>query len=91
MQEKLSKDFLESHLPSALKSFQKLLEANEGGQGFFVGKKVLEDLVNFSYSCIGIELPVVSLFHNCCLLLKGNRCEGKRNKFLVVFFEQAVP
>lgn len=61
MQEKLSKDFLESHLPSALKSFQKLLEANEGGQGFFVGKKVLEGLVNFSYSCIGIELPVVSL------------------------------
>ena len=61
MQEKLSKDFLESHQQSALKSFQKLLEANERGQGFFVGKKVLEGLVNLSYSCIGIELPVVSL------------------------------
>ncbi|CAH3143809.1 unnamed protein product, partial [Pocillopora meandrina] len=47
LKEKLSKDFLESHLPSALKSFQKLLEANEGGQGFFVGKKLTYADISF--------------------------------------------
>lgn len=38
--EKLTKDFQESQLPSALKNLQKLFEANEGGQGYFVGKKL---------------------------------------------------
>ena len=40
LQEKLTKEFQESDLPSALKNFEKLLQANEGGHGFFVGKKV---------------------------------------------------
>jgi len=39
-QEKLTKEFQESDLPSALKNFEKQLQANEGGHGFFVGKKV---------------------------------------------------
>ena len=39
LQEKFLKEFQES-LSVALKNLQKVLEANEGGQGFFVGKKV---------------------------------------------------
>ena len=35
------KEFHDSDLPSALKNFEKLLQTNEGGHGYFVGKKVL--------------------------------------------------
>jgi len=39
LKEKFLKEFQES-LSVALKNLQKVLEANEGGQGFFVGKKI---------------------------------------------------
>ena len=40
-QEKLIKRFQDSDLPRAQKNLEKVLQANEGGHGYFVGKKVL--------------------------------------------------
>lgn len=47
IKEKLTKEFHESDLPSGLKNLQKLLEANEGGQGYFVGKKLSHADISF--------------------------------------------
>ena len=41
LQEELSKNFFEKTLPTKLVNFQKRLEANNGGKGFFAGEKVI--------------------------------------------------
>ena len=47
-QEKFVKEFQES-LPTDLKNLEKVLEGNDGGKGYFVGKKVCThlDCINF--------------------------------------------
>ena len=40
LQKELEKDLLENTIPAKLACFQKRLEANSGGKGFFAGDKV---------------------------------------------------
>ena len=65
LQEKLLKDFQES-LSVALNNFQNVLEANDGGQGFFVGKKVeLFTAFILIVACINLSsCKVIFRFHN---------------------------
>ena len=46
-QEKFVKEFQES-LPTDLKNLEKVLEGNESGKGYFVGKKVCTLGIHFS-------------------------------------------
>lgn len=57
-QEKFVKEFQES-LPTDLKNLEKVLEGNEGGKGYFVGKKVCTHL-----DCIFLRLFAPSFCHS---------------------------